>query len=164
MTGASALPGYRPCAGIVLAGPGGRVFVGRRAGAALAGPGLEAWQMPQGGIDAGETAEAAALRELEEEAGIPAALVSVEAVAPAPVAYDIPEDMRPARWRGRWRGQALTWVLMRYLGSDDQVDVATAHAEFSAWRWASPDAVVAGIVPFKRKAYEAAFAAFGERL
>lgn len=149
-------PGYRPCAGIVLREAGGRVFLGRRRGFAADAP--HAWQMPQGGIDEGEDARAAALRELTEETSVPAALARVERVAAEPVRYDLPEGMAPAHWRGRWRGQALTWVHMTFLGTDADVDLEQAHPEFDAWRWATPSEAVEAVVPFKRAAYAAAFA------
>ena len=159
--GAEAPASYRPCVGIVLLGRDGRVFAGRRNDRPETDP--AAWQLPQGGVDEGEDSVTAALRELEEEAGIPAALVAVEAVAPSPVLYDVPEAVRPAHWRGRWRGQAITWVRMRYLGTDAQVGVATAHPEFSAWRWADPATLAATVTPFKRAAYRAALDLIGER-
>lgn len=150
---------YRPCVGVMLADGAGRIWVGQRRDNHQ-----DAWQMPQGGIDAGEDAVAAALRELEEETGITPALVRVEAVTPEPVAYDLPPEIVPQFWGGRYRGQAQTWVLLRFLGTDADVDIATAHPEFSAWKWAEPDAVLAGIVPFKRAVYAAVLAAFGPRL
>jgi putative (di)nucleoside polyphosphate hydrolase len=145
---------YRPCVGLIVTRGDGRVFAGRRNDLPPDDP--AARQMPQGGVDAGEEVLAAGLRELEEETGIPAALVEVQAVAPAPVAYDIPEKMRPAHWRGRFRGQAVTWVLLRYLGRDEEVGVATAHPEFADWRWDDPARLADHIVPFKRAAYRAA--------
>ncbi len=140
--------------GIALVGPGGRVFAGRRNDLSPDDP--AAWQMPQGGIDPGEDIVTAALRELEEETGISSALVQTEAVAPAPVAYDIPEALRPPHWRGRFRGQAITWVRMRYLGTEDEIGVATAHPEFEDWRWADPQDLAVSVIPWKREAYRAA--------
>ena len=143
----AALP-YRRNVGVMLANPAGHVFVGQRIDNHQA-----AWQMPQGGIDKGESPRDAALRELEEETGVSPALVTVEAETEGWLAYDLPHDIVPRIWKGRYRGQEQKWFLMRYRGRDDQIDIATDHPEFSAWRWMDPDQVLAHIVDFKRGVY-----------
>jgi putative (di)nucleoside polyphosphate hydrolase len=110
--------------------------------------------MPQGGIDASEDPAKAALRELEEETGIR----SVEIVAESPgwYTYDLPVELRPRAWGGRYCGQKQKWFAARFMGSDDEVAlVRSGHAqEFDAWRWAGIDELVGLIVPFKRSVYE----------
>ncbi len=154
----AALP-YRPCVGLVVARPDGTVFAGRR----IDNPG-DAWQMPQGGIDRGETAQDAALRELGEETGIPSSAVSIVAEAPEWIRYDLPQELVPRIWKGRFRGQEQRWFLMRFEGPDDLIDIHGRHAEFSAWAWMRPERLIERIVPFKRQTYEAVFSAFGDRL
>ena len=154
-----ALLPYRPCVGVMLAHRDGRIFVGQRIDRDH-----DAWQMPQGGIDRGESVEAAALRELEEETGVTADRVRIEAVTAAPIAYDLPPEVVPTIWGGKYRGQEQHWVLARYLGEDDEIDIATADPEFSRWRWTDAGDLVAAIVPFKRGVYERVLAEFGDRL
>lgn len=139
---------YRPCVGVMLANGEGRVFVGQRRDWPE-----PAWQMPQGGIDEGEDPKDAALRELEEETGIPRDLVRIEAETAGWIPYDLPPEIVNKRWKGRFRGQEQKWYLMRFLGTDDQVNIETAEPEFSVWRWADPKDLVPGIVPFKRAVY-----------
>ncbi len=139
----------RPCTGILLFNDRGEVFTGRRLGASD-----HAWQWPQGGIDDGETPRQAALRELEEETGIPPSRVSILAEAPEWLEYELPADLIGKAWKGRWRGQRQKWFAMRYLGSDGEIDIRTAHPEFDDWRWMMPEDVPALVVPFKRRVYE----------
>lgn len=150
---------YRPCVGVMLVNAAGHVFVGQRRDRDQ-----DAWQMPQGGVDAGEEARAAALRELWEETGVTAAKVTVEAESAGWLPYDLPHDLVPRIWKGRYRGQAQKWFLMRFQGVDGDIDIATEHPEFSEWRWLPAGELVASIVPFKRAVYEAVLAEFSDKL
>jgi putative (di)nucleoside polyphosphate hydrolase len=154
----STLP-YRPGAGVMLVNREGKVFVAQRLDSTL-----EAWQMPQGGLDEGEDPLAGALRELEEETGVSRDKVEVIAAAPEPLLYDLPEDLVGKLWKGKWRGQRQHWFLCRFLGTDADVDIETEHPEFRAWKWADPDDLPTMIVPFKRKLYRDVLAAFRDKL
>lgn len=156
MTDISTLP-YRPCAGIMLVNRSGKVFVGQRLDTRT-----EAWQMPQGGIDEGEDAEIAALRELEEETGIAREYVTILARSSDEHFYDLPEDLIGKLWHGKWRGQRQTWFLMRFTGEDSDVNIETDHQEFRAWQWIDPQELPALIVPFKEKLYRNVVAEFAE--
>jgi putative (di)nucleoside polyphosphate hydrolase len=147
MTDPASLP-YRPCAGVMLLNREGRVFVGQRLDSTL-----EAWQMPQGGIDPGEDALEAAFRELWEETGVARHHAELIAEAPEELQYDLPEDLIGKVWKGKWRGQRQRWFLLRFLGEDGDIDIATAHPEFRAWRWSDPADLPELIVPFKRALY-----------
>ncbi len=140
---------YRPCVGVMLINAEGLIFAGQRLDNSAA-----AWQMPQGGIDADEKPRAAALRELWEETGITADLVAFVGKTHGWVTYDLPAELLGRVWGGKYRGQRQKWFLFRYLGTDDQVNIASPHPEFGAWRWIGADEMVASIVPFKRKVYE----------
>ncbi len=150
---------YRPAAGVMLINAEGKVWVGQRLDSTL-----EAWQMPQGGLDPGEEAKAGALRELEEETGITADLVEVIAIASKPLDYDLPPDLVGKLWKGKYRGQRQTWFLMRFLGTDADVDLQTEHPEFRAWKWAEPKHLPDMIVPFKRQLYIDVLAEFAPLL
>jgi putative (di)nucleoside polyphosphate hydrolase len=124
----------------------------------------EAWQMPQGGIDKGEEPWATALRELEEETGIPPHLVERTAECPARLKYDLPPELRPKLWGGKYKGQDQDWYLARFLGRDADVNIATKHPEFREWKWIDPEQLPELIVPFKRDLYQRLLREFAEYL
>lgn len=140
---------YRAAAGVMLLNSHKQVFVAQRLDTTL-----EAWQMPQGGLDDGEEPEVGALRELAEETGIAAHLVEIIARSAGELVYDLPEDLIGKLWKGRYRGQRQSWFLMRFMGEDSDVNLATPHPEFRAWKWADPRDLPDLIVPFKRTLYE----------
>jgi putative (di)nucleoside polyphosphate hydrolase len=148
---------YRPCAGIMLANRDGKVFVGQRIDGAHDS---DAWQMPQGGIDEGEDAEVAALRELNEETGVISSHVDILARSNVEHFYDLPDDLIGKVLGGKFRGQRQIWFLMRFLGEDSDINIATKHAEFFRWQWVAPDHSIELIVPFKRKLYRDVFTEF----
>jgi putative (di)nucleoside polyphosphate hydrolase len=145
---------YRRNVGLMLIAPDRRVFVGCRAGE------RDAWQMPQGGIDKGETAVEAACRELEEEVGTIKALLLRESAKW--LTYDVPKERRPAHWKGRWHGQAQKWFALAFTGKDADIDIAAHGHEFDAWKWASARELPSLIVPFKRPVYEAVLKEFAD--
>lgn len=148
---------YRPCAGFMLVNAEGHVFVGERLDHRAKG----FWQMPQGGIDAGEDPEVAALRELHEETGVTADQVEIIAPASKTFTYDLPPELLGRIWKGKYRGQEQHWYLGRFTGSDADIDL-NAHdpAEFGAWRWVEVGELPELIVPFKRAVYEELVAEF----
>jgi putative (di)nucleoside polyphosphate hydrolase len=155
---------YRPCVGVMVLNRAGLAFIGRR----IEGPehidAAHSWQMPQGGIDPGEAAWPAALRELREETNIR----SVERLGAIEdwLTYDIPREIVGQAWKGKYRGQKQKWFAMRFTGDENEIDVADpdgAHeAEFSAWRWEPVKNLPELVVPFKRLIYEQVVDVFGK--
>lgn len=140
----SALP-YRHGVGILLLNRENKVFVAQRLDMKTA-----AWQMPQGGIDPDEDPLRTAFREMKEEIGTDRAEVIAEADW---ISYDLPRDLVPKLWKGRYRGQRQKWFAMRFLGSDADIDINGPEPEFSEWCWAEFEELPDLIVPFKRALY-----------
>ena len=146
---------YRPCVGIMLFNQEGKVFVGKRIDQTV-----EGWQMPQGGIDKGETPRQAALRELKEEVGTDKADILAE--MGEWVTYDLPPHLVGLAFHGKYRGQKQKWFALRFTGDDGDIDLAAHEPEFSAFRWVTLDELPGLIVPFKRETYRQVIAELGK--
>jgi putative (di)nucleoside polyphosphate hydrolase len=157
---------YRPNVGIALFNASGHVLIGRRFngdGPEIILPGLE-WQMPQGGIDAGEDARQAVMRELWEETGA----VNADYLGETGwMTYEFPPYDGPATHRlAKFRGQRQKWFALRFTGRDDEIDPVTPRnaqpAEFDSWRWERLDRVADLVVPFRREVYRSVAQHFAE--
>lgn len=137
---------YRPCVGIMLLNNENKIFVAKRIDTKV-----EAWQMPQGGIDDGEDPRDTAFREMEEEIGTKNATIIAE--NDNWLSYDLPDHLIGKVWKGKYRGQNMKWYLMRYQGQDSDINIDTAHPEFSEWMWMNMDQLIDSIVDFKRPLY-----------
>lgn len=143
---------YRPCVGMMVINKDGLVFVAQRRDIRL-----DAWQMPQGGIDEGESPHQAAIRELYEEIGTD----KVELLAEASdwYHYDLPEELQHKMWNGQFRGQTQKWFLFRFLGQDTDIDLSITD-EFIDWKWVEPHELKKLVVPFKIEVYTQVMKAF----
>lgn len=145
---------YRQCVGILLVNKDGLVWVGKRISKWTGDASEHRWQMPQGGIDEGESPVEAAFRELEEETGTSSAEVLAE--SSDWLTYDLPDEALGIALKGKYRGQRQKWFAMRFLGNDNDIDISERpghKAEFSRWRWARLSEVAEEVVPFKQPVY-----------
>ena len=146
---------YRSNVGIMLINDDGHVFVGQRLD-----NNQNAWQMPQGGIDGDEDPQSAAYRELLEETGIEQENVKFLATSSKWLLYDLPEDLIPKLWDGKYRGQKQKWFLFKFLGTNRDINISTEHPEFSNWKWMPKENLLEEIVPFKKSVYESVLREF----
>lgn len=148
---------YRPCVGAMLVNHTSQIFVARRNDMKS-----EAWQMPQGGIDEGEDPRDAVFRELWEETGVESAEIIAE--TEGWLNYDLPAELIPKLWKGRYRGQRQKWFALRFLGDDSEIEIERPDAEFCAWKWAALEDLPQLIVPFKRALYQELVETFRDRI
>lgn len=144
---------YRPGVGMVIIDRKNRIFVAKRIDTKIS-----AWQMPQGGIDLGETPSVAALREMREEIGCDKGEIIAE--SRYWYCYDVPKTLVPKLWGGNFRGQKQKWFLIRFHGADEEININTSHPEFSEWCWTSIEELLSIVIPFKRKLYKAVMKEF----
>jgi putative (di)nucleoside polyphosphate hydrolase len=152
---------YRPCVGVMLVNAAGKAFVGKR----IDNREGDWWQMPQGGVDDGEDLDRAMLRELAEETGARPEHLEIVARLPQELLYDLPPGLQGKLWGGRYCGQRQTWYLVRFTGSDADIDIAADETpEFCEWKWVDPELLPELIVPFKREVYAAVVEGFRDKV
>jgi putative (di)nucleoside polyphosphate hydrolase len=160
MTDPTLITEYRPCVGIMLLNKHRHVWIGRRFEKQNDDGVGKWWQMPQGGIDEGEDASLAAMRELQEETAVTSARVIAE--APGWFTYDLPAHLIGKSWKGKYRGQKQKWFAVEFLGEDSEINLTPPgqKQEFDEWRWADMDEMLELTIPFKRAVYVDVIAAF----
>ena len=133
--------------GIVVLNKENKVFVAKR----IDNP-KNFWQMPQGGVDEGEDFLKAAYRELEEETSIK----NVELIKEldGTITYELPDRLLGLIWKGKYRGQKQKWFLMRFVGSDGEINIKTKNPEFLEWKWVELDKITDLVVDFKLHVYK----------
>lgn len=143
---------YRPCVGIALFNNKGQLFIAERT------DNSGCWQMPQGGIDEGESATDAFFREMKEEIGTNKA--DILQILDEPLRYEWPKSVQK-KFKDKFVGQEQTWIAGRFTGTDDDIDLESFHeVEFKQWKWVTPSNVLDLMVPFKKETYKDVLNAF----
>ena len=133
--------------GVALLNKDNQLFVARR----IDNPN-DFWQMPQGGIDKGENSLEAAYRELDEETSIK----NVELIheVEEEISYNLPDNLLGISWKGKFKGQTQKWLIMRFIGKDNEIKLRTKHPEFLEWKWVNIESITDKVVDFKLHVYE----------
>lgn len=147
---------YRSGVGIMIINSDKKIFVGKRID-----NNSDAWQMPQGGIDAGEDEDIAVFRELKEETGISEQSVKIIKKSDNYYYYNLPYKLQKKFWGGKYLGQKQRWYLLQFIGDEASINIKTEDPEFSEWKWVSKNDIVSEIVSFKKKLYEDVIKEFG---
>ncbi len=150
---------YRSGVGIMIINHKKEIFVGKRIDNHS-----DAWQMPQGGIDAGEDEELAMFRELKEETGIAKDKVKIIAKSQGYYYYNLPYKLQKKFWGGKFLGQRQKWYLLEFIGLDEDINIKTLDPEFSHWKWVAKEDIIKTIVDFKRQMYDAVIVEFSRYL
>tara|TARA_B100000941_G_scaffold264386_1_gene218308 strand:+ start:1311 stop:1781 length:471 start_codon:yes stop_codon:yes gene_type:complete len=132
--------------GVVVLNHENKVFVGKRRDNPI-----DKWQMPQGGVDQGESFLTAMKRELFEETNIQSIKVVKE--IDGFFEYELPKELVGIIWKGRYRGQKQKWFIVKFIGDEDEINLKTKNPEFVEWKWIFPNELPTVIVKFKKDMY-----------
>ena len=132
--------------GVIVLNNENKVFVGKRKDNPV-----DRWQMPQGGVDIGESYLSAMKRELYEETSIKSIEILKE--INGFFEYELPKNLVGIIWKGRFRGQKQKWFITRFIGNENEINLQTENQEFIEWKWIMPDELPRTIVDFKKKMY-----------
>ena len=132
--------------GVIILNNENKVFVGKRKDNPV-----NKWQMPQGGVETGESHLSAMKRELYEETSIKSIEILKE--INGFFEYELPKNLVGIIWKGRFRGQKQKWFITRFIGNENEINLQTKNPEFIEWKWIIPDELPKTIVDFKKKMY-----------
>ena len=132
--------------GAIILNRENKVFVGKRKDNPV-----DKWQMPQGGVEIGESYLSAMKRELYEETSIKSIKILRE--IDGFFEYELPKNLVGIIWKGKFRGQKQKWFITKFIGNENEINLQTRNPEFIEWKWIVPDELPKTIVDFKKKMY-----------
>lgn len=132
--------------GVIILNKNNQVFVAKRKDNQV-----DRWQMPQGGVNSGESYLSAMKRELFEETSIKSIKLLKE--IDGFFEYELPDNLVGIIWRGKFKGQKQKWFIVKFIGNEKEINLKTKYPEFVDWKWIMPDELPNVIVDFKRNLY-----------